>query len=601
MGKRITTCAALLGTVLAGVALSPSAPKGASANGLPDEAPRPSLRRPLALATADGGKWLFVANRQSGSVSVIDTSSLRVVAEVPVGKKLSDLTVTPDGGHLLVTDEGAGELVVLRRRDARLQTPLRVKVGAGPVSSQVSADGSYCSVVSLWPRRVTIVGLPRPEGDRQDPPEELHVRKSLTLAFPPRLQLLLRDPAKLIVADSFGGRLAVIDPTRGEVESDRLLPAHNIRGLAPSADGTRLLVSHQLLRSLGTTSRDDIHWGNFLTNCLRELSLASVLDPRADLLRGSRLHHLGDVGRGAGDPAGVAALPEGKAVVALAGVGEVAIGGGTEGSWQRVSVGRQPTAVALSPDRRRAYVANTLADSITILDLGTNRVQAEVSLGPAAELTRADRGERLFHDARLSHDGWFSCHSCHTDGHSNGLLADTLGDGSYGTPKRVLSLLGVGDTGPWAWNGSVKELEAQIRLSVETTMRGARLSPEQEGDLAAYLRTLPPAPPLGRLREKPDGDAVRRGRAVFERQNCGSCHAQPTYTSAKTYDVGLSDEAGNRSFNPPSLRGASQTGTFFHDSRATGLAEVFTRHRHQLKGELSKQELDDLIAFLEDL
>jgi cytochrome c peroxidase len=132
-------------------------------------------------------------------------------------------------------------------------------------------------------------------------------------------------------------------------------------------------------------------------------------------------------------------------------------------------------------------------------------------------------------------------------------------------------------------------------------MRGANLSPENEGDLAAYLRTLPAAPPLGRFREKPDGDAARRGRAVFERQNCGSCHAPPTYTSAKPYDVGLSDGAGNRAFNPPSLRGVSQTGAFFHDSRATSLAEVFTQHRHQLKGDLSQQELHDLIAFLEDL
>ena len=37
-----------------------------------------------------------------------------------------------------------------------------------------------------------------------------------------------------------------------------------------------------------------------------------------------------------------------------------------------------------------------------------------------------------------------SCHSCHTDGHTSGRLADTLGDDTFGTPKRVLSLLGLG-------------------------------------------------------------------------------------------------------------------------------------------------------------
>jgi hypothetical protein len=45
----------------------------------------------------------------------------------------------------------------------------------------------------------------------------------------------------------------------------------------------------------------------------------------------------------------------------------------------------------------------------------------------------------------------------------------------------------------------------------------------------------------------------------------------------------------------------SQAGPFFHDNRAADLGAVFTRYRHQLKGELTNQELDDLLAFLEDL
>jgi cytochrome c peroxidase len=53
--------------------------------------------------------------------------------------------------------------------------------------------------------------------------------------------------------------------------------------------------------------------------------------------------------------------------------------------------------------------------------------------------------------------------------------------------------------------------------------------------------------------------------------------------------------------NPPSLRGVSQGRAFFHDGRATTLKEVFTRHRHQLKAELSRENLDDLLASLESL
>ena len=95
--------------------------------------------------------------------------------------------------------------------------------------------------------------------------------------------------------------------------------------------------------------------------------------------------------------------------------------------------------------------------------------------------------------------------------------------------------------------------------------------------------------------------AIARGREVFNKQACNHCHAPPEYTSKKSYDVGLRDEVGNTHFNPPSLRGMSQGGPYFHDGRAATLAEVFVRFRHQLKTDLSNQELHDLLHFLDSL
>jgi len=61
------------------------------------------------------------------------------------------------------------------------------------------------------------------------------------------------------------------------------------------------------------------------------------------------------------------------------------------------------------------------------------------------------------------------------------------------------------------------------------------------------------------------------------------------------------DEVGGRLFNPPSLRGVSQGGPYFHDGRAATLDEVFLKHRHQLRGDPSAGELQDLVAFLKSL
>ena len=144
------------------------------------------------------------------------------------------------------------------------------------------------------------------------------------------------------------------------------------------------------------------------------------------------------------------------------------------GSPGTSAVGRRPTALVPGLPGGQLAVVNTFDDSLSFLDPRRGAVTRTLSLGPKPALEPGDRGELLFHDARLARDGWLSCHSCHTDGHSNGLLADTLGDNTYGTPKRTLTLRGTALTDPWAWNGEVKYLHDQVRKSLEETMHAPR-------------------------------------------------------------------------------------------------------------------------------
>src|SRR5262249_50790503 len=159
----------------------------------------------------------------------------------------------------------------------------------------------------------------------------------------------------------------------------------------------------------------------------------------------------------------------------------------------------------------------------------------------------------------------------------------------------------VKDSGPWAWNGHMKDLESQVRTSLTSTMQGPKPTVDQVRDLTVFLRTLTPPPSLLQARGTLDAAAAQRGQRVFTRQKCGQCHTPPTYTSSKTYDVGLRDEAGGTHFNPPSLRGLSQGGPYFHDNRARTPGDVLTRYHHQLSGNLSDQELSDLLHFLDSL
>jgi YVTN family beta-propeller protein len=451
------------------------------------------LRRPVALTLADGGKRLLVANRDSGTVAVVDTDKLQVAAERRFGRKLSDMTATPDRDLVLLTDEEAGEVIVVAHRQGSLRELRRLKAGLSPVSVCLSADGSLATVACLWPRRLMVFDLAdarKPTGGQDASPAPA----ILDLPFAPRRQLPAPGGARLIVADAFGGKLAVVDLRRKVIESVRSLPAHNLRGLALDRRRGSLLLTQQVLYSQGHTTKGNIPTGNLITNNVYKLSLAELLDPRGDILREDRLYALGDVEQGAGDPAEVAEADDGSLLVTLAGMNELAVGRPEAATWTRLPVGRRPTALAVDAPRRRAYVANTFADSVSVVDLRGPRVVAEVRLGATPELRPHERGELLFHDARLSFEGWYSCQSCHPDGHTNGRLNDNFSDGSFGTPKRVLSLLGAKDTGPWAWDGKMPDLETQVRTSLKSTMQGPGPSAEQVRDLTAYLRTLSPPP-----------------------------------------------------------------------------------------------------------
>ena len=205
-------------------------------------------------------------------------------------------------------------------------------------------------MASLWSRRLTFVGL-TPHAPEDGHPG-LSIAGSLELPFCPRELAVVPGSTKLVVADAFGGRLAVVDLRRRAIDSVRSLPAHNIRGLAFSPDGRALLIAHQVLNRLAQTSFDDVHWGLLIRNHLRVLPIEPLLKAGSDaaLLDGGRLFDLGDVGYAAGDPGAIAIDRRGNLIVALAGADEVAISAGVGQGPRRIVVGRRPAAVAASPD-----------------------------------------------------------------------------------------------------------------------------------------------------------------------------------------------------------------------------------------------------------
>jgi len=551
----------------------------------------PALRRPSDLIWVDNDQTLLVANRKSGTISVVDPASESVVGEWKLGQSLVQLVQLTES-QFLVVDETGQELILVRWANGQMDLVARTSLPYSPLRAVADANQDHVYVTCKWPRKLVAIELNQSSFGSQ---------KELTLPFAPRELVLVQNDAMLLVADNFQGNLAVVNTNAFEIAHLRQFPAHNIRAMQVSVDGAQVVFAHQLLNSLAVTNSNDIHWGLLMSNELRWLPVDRILEPQGDFYKDGFMHPIGEPGRGGGDPSDIAILGDDQAVVAMGGTGQIAVGRDRAFGLFRSEVGQGPSALAVSPDQQKVFVANQFDDTISIVDMKKSREVSVIHLGKRRELNSVERGEQLFFDAKLSMEGWMSCHSCHTDGHTNGLANDNFSDNSFGAPKRVPTLLGKKDTAPFGWLAMNSTLEQQIEKSILRTMQGGKLSDQQTRDLVAYLETLPVPPSIDRLQGTADKQKIARGRLIFLQNNCVKCHAPPTFTTPRKYDVGLHDKELNKAFNPPSLRGIGHRDTFFHDARATNLRDVFEIHGHQLRQELKPEQLQDLLAFLRSL
>jgi len=568
-------------------------------------------RRPAAAVLSADETMLYVANQRSGTLSTIDLQS-GTVAERSIGQQLAALVRRPQSQEIIAVDVAGAELIVLRESQdgTGLSIRRRFETALWPVDVAIDASGTRCCAASLWSRRATVFSL-TPEVGVASTEASAAPGTVINLPFAAGAVEFL-DDRHAVLADAFGGRLAVVDCAAGELCSARELPVHNIRCL--TRDGKQLLLTHQTLNSAARTEAEHIHWGILMQNEVSVLPIDALLDPQADLDAARHVVSVGAPGRGAGDPQAIVGLSD-RLLLTLGGTDELALIDRVGVREVRVATGARPVDVVINRDASLAFAANALADSVSVVDLQRNKLVNEFVLGPTPEPGPVERGERAFFSSRLSLEDWMSCHSCHTDGHTNNQLADTLGDGGYGEAKRVPSLLGVWATGPWAWNGKHAVLKSQIEASLQTTMhtRDYRVSagddddtPTREdvaADLAAYLTTLsrPPSVTAARLAESSPGSGFN-GADVFESRGCSTCHDPFTsLTTDDVFDVGLPDRSGLRLFNPPSLGGVSQRDRLLHDGRARSLQEVLLKFRHPTGQQLPRAEAEALIEYLNGL
>jgi YVTN family beta-propeller protein len=575
-------------------------------------------RSPIALALSADGTRLLVANQTAGTVSLVDTGRARVLDEKKTGDRPAGVALARDGRRGVVTHWFGYDVALLALKDDKIAIAGRIEVGPEPRGVAMTADGTTAFVAVGVSNEVVRVDL-----------NAFKISGRLNVGREPRGVALSPDGSRLLVGNARSQNVSIIGARAWKVVQTIPIDGDNLRQVAISADGKTGYVANMRNRRFPTT-RNNIDLGWVLGQRLTRVPLDGSVS--YDTLS------LDTQGKAASDAHGVAVSPDLKYVaISCGGTHEVMIFQTDlkrlpwrpnssrdliapellqkDGRYRRVVVGGRPTELAFASDSKTLYASNYLSDGVDVVDARSAKLVKTIPLGGPKTLSLVRRGEILFHEAERSHNQWYSCNTCHSDGHTNGIDFDTLNDGRQDlsvahlrSRKKVPTLRRVTKTKPWTWHGWQASLEDSLVESFTKSMQGPKPKAEDLKALVAYLDTLDyPKNPF----RQPDGGltpAALHGQEVFRsaKAACNTCHGGPELTDGKIHEVGLEEpDDAYRGYNPPSLRGLYDKDPYLHDGRSKSLREALSGPHSAdnvtALGELTERELDDLIEYLKSL
>lgn len=591
---------------------------------------------PTALVADEKGARLYIAEATARQVAVFDIETAKVAATIGVPAEPTGLVLTGDGTRLYVTCGGAkGRVCVIDVRTGKLLRT--VPVGHTPLAPVLSPDDRFLYVCNRFDNDISVIrtkdGKPIGKIPALREPAAADITPDGRLLYVGNLL-----PAGPASADSVACNVSVINAETMAFDLDIALPngSTGLQGLVVSPDGQFVFASHILARYTVPTTQLERGWIN--TNAV------TIIDVRRKKLLDTVL--LDDVDYGAANPWALACTSDSKHLcVTHAGTQELSVieiapmlekirsyhrrsgtatqsyTGGSYSAYGYETASNIPNelsflygmrqriklpgkgARALSLIGNKAYVAEYFTDSLAVVDISTeSRFKAtSIALGPKTRMTTARRGEMLFNDASLCFQGWQSCASCHpSNARVDALNWDLLNDG-LGNPKNTKSLLLSHETPPTMITGVRENAELAVRAGIRHIQFAVR--PEEEAAaIDVYLKSLGPIPSPylvdGKLSE-----SAKRGRTLFEKAGCVSCHKGRLHTDLRKYDVGTAKGLDQgRQFDTPTLVEIWRTAPYLYDGRAATIEDVLTVHnpndKHGVTSNLTDNEIKDLAQFV---
>jgi len=178
------------------------------------------------------------ADKTKDGIAVIDARRRAILRVLPGGSDPEEFDVDAVSGRLFVSNEDRGELSIV---DLETGDVLRtVDVGGEPEGVRLRPDRAAVYVTSESDHVVTVVDA-----------ESGAVLDSISVGWRPRDSIFSADGSRAYVSAEHGGSVAVVDVATSEVLEAIPLPAGSLpMGLALSPDGQRLYVANGRARTV---------------------------------------------------------------------------------------------------------------------------------------------------------------------------------------------------------------------------------------------------------------------------------------------------------------------------------------------------------------
>ncbi len=116
-----------------------------------------STSQPTPVLGVDSGRYLYVPNRASADVAVIDTSTDEVVAKVPVGMQPHQVVISDSLGKLVASNTSDDTITIFDLQ--RFQVEATLTLGKEPEHMELSPGGSVLAVGNIAAGTLSLISL----------------------------------------------------------------------------------------------------------------------------------------------------------------------------------------------------------------------------------------------------------------------------------------------------------------------------------------------------------------------------------------------------------------------------------------------------------